>query len=164
MITCFSSLKSLSPWILGWDSIKGEGCNTLGVSHWLDSGLGPKWVMSSNDHELDHNIGMVSNKLKPLLFELRPNLIFVKWRQSLFAGDCCNRTDQIIKSTSTKTSTEVLKFSNLSPYNPGSQSKPRRISNQLAYNQDRIIQHTHHTLHFTSSSEIRLHPRSRKLL
>jgi hypothetical protein len=50
----------------------------------------------------------------------------------------------------------MLKFLNLSPYNPGSQSKPRGISNQLFYNQDRIIQHTHHTLHFTSSSEVHL--------
>ena len=32
----------------------------------------------------------------------------------------CNRTDQ----------------SYLNPYKPGSQLKPRRISNQLAYNQD----------------------------
>jgi hypothetical protein len=50
----------------------------------------------------------------------------------------------------------MLKFSNLSPYNSGSQSKSRRISNQLVYNQDHIIQHTHHTLHFTSSSEVHL--------
>jgi hypothetical protein len=50
----------------------------------------------------------------------------------------------------------MLKFSNLSPYNPGSQSKPWRILNQLFYNQDRIIQHTHHTLHFTSSLEVYL--------
>jgi hypothetical protein len=35
----------------------------------------------------------------------------------------------------------MLKFLNLSPYNSGSQSKPRRILNQLAYNQDQIIQH-----------------------
>jgi hypothetical protein len=43
----------------------------------------------------------------------------------------------------------MLKFSNLSPYNPSSQSKPRKISNQLAYNQDRIIQHniSHVTIH-----------------
>jgi hypothetical protein len=34
--------------------------------------------MSRDDHELDHNIGMVSSELKPLPFELRPNLIFVK--------------------------------------------------------------------------------------
>jgi hypothetical protein len=27
---------------------------------------------------LDHNIGMVTSELKPLLFEVRPNLIFVK--------------------------------------------------------------------------------------
>jgi hypothetical protein len=43
----------------------------------------------------------------------------------------------------------MLKFSNLSPYNPGSQLKPWRILNQLAYNQDRIIQHntSHITFH-----------------
>jgi hypothetical protein len=50
----------------------------------------------------------------------------------------------------------MLKFLNLSPYNPGSQLKPQMISNQLFYNQDRIIQHTHHMLHFTSSLEARL--------
>jgi hypothetical protein len=50
----------------------------------------------------------------------------------------------------------MLKFSNLSPYNPGSQSKPRRILKQLFYNQDRIIQHTHRTLHFTSRAEVLL--------
>jgi hypothetical protein len=53
----------------------------------------------------------------------------------------CNRTDQIIRAQVQKQAPEMLKFSNLSPYNPGSQSKPRRTSNQLAYNQDRIIQH-----------------------
>ena len=42
----------------------------------------------------------------------------------------------IYKSTSTKTIAETIKFSHLSPYKPGSQLKPRRISNQLAYNQD----------------------------
>jgi hypothetical protein len=44
---------------------------------------------------------------------------------------------------------ETPKFSNLSPYNSGSQSKSRRISNQLDYNQDRIIQHntSHVTFH-----------------
>jgi hypothetical protein len=43
----------------------------------------------------------------------------------------------------------MLKFLNLSQYNFGSQSKLRRISNQLAYNQDRIIQHntSHITFH-----------------
>jgi hypothetical protein len=43
----------------------------------------------------------------------------------------------------------MLKFLNLSPYNPGSQSKSRGISNQLDYNQDRIIQHntSHVTFH-----------------
>ena len=42
----------------------------------------------------------------------------------------------IYKSTSTKTIAETIKFSNLSPYKPGSQLKSRRISNQLAYNLD----------------------------
>ena len=42
----------------------------------------------------------------------------------------------IYKSTSTKTITETIKFSHLSPYKPGSQLKPRRFLNQLAYNQD----------------------------
>jgi hypothetical protein len=53
------------------------------------------------------------------------------------------------KSTSTKTSAETPNFSNLSPYNPGSQLKSRRISNQPDYNQDRIIQHntSHVTFH-----------------
>jgi hypothetical protein len=50
--------------------------------------------------------------------------------------ESCNRTDQIIRAQVQKQAPK------LSPYNPGSQSKPRRISNQLAYNQDRIIQHT----------------------
>ena len=40
------------------------------------------------------------------------------------------------KSTSTKAITRVIKPSYLNPYKPGSQLKPRRISNQLAYNQD----------------------------
>jgi hypothetical protein len=72
-------------------------------------------------------------------------------------GDAsCNRTDQIIRAQVQKQSAETLKFLNLSPYNPGSQSKPRRISNQPFFNQDRIIQHTHHTLHFTSRAEVRL--------
>jgi hypothetical protein len=30
-VTCFSTLKSLSLWISGRDSFKGEGCNTPGV-------------------------------------------------------------------------------------------------------------------------------------
>jgi hypothetical protein len=61
----------------------------------------------------------------------------------------CNRTDQIIKAQVQKQVSETLKFSNLSPYNLGSQSKSQRISNQLAYNQDRIIQHntSHVTFH-----------------
>jgi hypothetical protein len=61
----------------------------------------------------------------------------------------CNRTDQIIRAQVQKQAPEMLKFSNLNPYNPGSQSKSRRISNQLAYNQDRIIQHntSHVTFH-----------------
>jgi hypothetical protein len=63
------------------------------------------------------------------------------------------------KSTSIKTSIEMLRFLNLSPYNSSSQSKPRRISNQLDYIQDRIIQHNSSTLqHFTNSSSRRLHP------
>jgi hypothetical protein len=62
---------------------------------------------------------------------------------------CCNRTDQIIRAQVQKQALKTLKFSDLSPYNPGSQLKPRRISNQLAYNQDRIIQHntSHVTFH-----------------
>jgi hypothetical protein len=68
----------------------------------------------------------------------------------------CNRTDQIIRVQVQKQALKRSNFSNLSLYNPGCLSKPRRISNQLAYNPDRIIQHTHHTLHFTSSSEIHL--------
>jgi hypothetical protein len=36
----------------------------------------------------------------------------------------CKRTDQIIRAQVQKTSAETLKFLNLSPYNPGSQSKP----------------------------------------
>jgi hypothetical protein len=61
----------------------------------------------------------------------------------------CNRTDQIIRAQVQKQAPETLKFLNLSPYNPSSQSKPWRISNQLAYNQDRIIQHntSHVTFH-----------------
>jgi hypothetical protein len=41
------------------------------------------------------------------------------------------------------------KFLNLSPYNSGSQSKSRKISTQLDYIQDRIIQHntSHITFH-----------------
>jgi hypothetical protein len=50
----------------------------------------------------------------------------------------------------------MLKFSNLSPYNPGSQSKSWRISNQLAYNLDHIIQHNTSHVTFTSSSEVHL--------
>jgi hypothetical protein len=43
----------------------------------------------------------------------------------------------------------MLKFLNLSPYNPGSQLKSWRISNQPDYNQDCIIQHntSHITFH-----------------
>jgi hypothetical protein len=43
----------------------------------------------------------------------------------------------------------MLKFSNLNPYNLGSQSKSWGILNQLDYNQDRIIQHNapHVTFH-----------------
>ena len=47
-----------------------------------------------------------------------------------------SQNQPIYKSTSTKTIAETIKFSNLSPYKPGSQLKSRRISNQLAYNQD----------------------------
>ena len=43
----------------------------------------------------------------------------------------------IYKSTSTKAITEAIKPSYLSPYKSGSPMKPRRISNQFAYNQDR---------------------------
>ena len=43
----------------------------------------------------------------------------------------------IDKSTSTKTIAKTIKFSNFSPYKPGSQPKSRRISNQLAYNKQR---------------------------
>jgi hypothetical protein len=41
------------------------------------------------------------------------------------------------------------KFLNLSPYNPGRQSKSWRISNQPVSNQDHIIQHntSHVTFH-----------------
>jgi hypothetical protein len=67
----------------------------------------------------------------------------------LMLGISCNRTDQIIRAQVQKQAHETLKFFNLSPYNLGSQSKPQRISNQLAYNQDRIIQHntSHVTFH-----------------
>ena len=41
------------------------------------------------------------------------------------------------KSTSIKAITGAIKQSYLNPYKPSSQLKPRRISNQLAYNQDR---------------------------
>jgi hypothetical protein len=60
-----------------------------------------------------------------------------------------NRTDQIIRAQVQKQAPEMLKFLNLSPYNLGSQLKSRRISNQLTYNQDRIIQHniSHVTFH-----------------
>jgi len=47
-----------------------------------------------------------------------------------------SQNQPIYKSTSTKTIVETIKFSHLSPYKPGSQLKPQRISNQLAYNQD----------------------------
>jgi hypothetical protein len=43
----------------------------------------------------------------------------------------------------------MLKFLNLSPYNSGSQSKSRRISNQPDYNQDRIIQQKHITCYIS---------------
>jgi hypothetical protein len=89
--------------------------------------------------ELHKDIGITNSE------ELRHKAIVdeISWRLATILGDVkCNRTDQIIRAQVKKTSTEALKFSNLSPYNPGSQSKPRRISNQLAYNQDRIIQHT----------------------
>jgi hypothetical protein len=63
------------------------------------------------------------------------------------SGTSCNRTDKIIRAQVQVP--EMLKLSNLSPYNPSSQSKPQRISIQLAYNQDRIIQHntSHVTFH-----------------
>jgi hypothetical protein len=70
------------------------------------------------------------------------------WSGVLQRGALCNKTDQIIRAQVQKQTPKTLKFSNLSPYNPGSQLKSRRISNQLAYNQDRIIQlNTSHIFH-----------------
>ena len=51
-MTCFSSLKSLSQRISGWDSCKGEGYNTLGVCHPLSSGFELKYGMLSDNQEL----------------------------------------------------------------------------------------------------------------
>jgi hypothetical protein len=45
-VTCFSTLKSISLRILGRDSFKGEGCNTLGVYILLNNEYGFKHVIS----------------------------------------------------------------------------------------------------------------------
>jgi hypothetical protein len=45
MVTCFSTLKSLSLRISGRDSFKGEGCNTPGVYILLDNEYGFKHVI-----------------------------------------------------------------------------------------------------------------------
>ena len=60
-----------------------------------------------------------------------------KIRTQVFLESILSQNHPIYKSTSTKTIIGTIKFSHLSPYKPGSQLKPRRISNQLAYNQDR---------------------------
>jgi hypothetical protein len=48
MVTCFSTLRSLSFWISGRDSFKGEGCNTPGVYILLGNEYGFKHVISVN--------------------------------------------------------------------------------------------------------------------
>ena len=58
---------------------------------------------------------------------------------SLEAERGVSQNRPIYKSTSTKTIAGTIKFSNLNPYKPGSQLKSRRISNQLAYNQDLLL-------------------------
>jgi hypothetical protein len=46
VVTCFSTLESLSLRISGRDSFKGEGCNTPGVYIPLDNGYRFKHVIS----------------------------------------------------------------------------------------------------------------------
>ena len=55
--------KSLSSWILGRDSFKGEGCNTPGVCHQLSNGFELKHGILSDDEDV---------KVKPM--EMSPNL------------------------------------------------------------------------------------------
>jgi hypothetical protein len=106
-------------------------------------------ILIRNSYSRVHIYMLVS--LPTYLATTSPRLLhFNTWQDDkLCRGAWCNRTDQIIRAQVQKQVPETLKFSNLSPYNPGSQSKPRRISNQLAYNQDRIIQHntSHVTFH-----------------
>jgi hypothetical protein len=56
------------------------------------------------------------------------------------------------KSTSTKTITEVIKFSHLSPYNSGSPIKSRGIANQQI--QAKIVVIQHNKSHVTSISQV----------
>ena len=62
-MTCFSSLKSLSHQILGRDSRKGEGCNTLGVCHQLSNGFELKHDMLSGDEGVKIKSTRVSSNL-----------------------------------------------------------------------------------------------------
>ena len=55
--------KSISSWISGHDSFKGEGCNTPGVCHQLSNGFELRHGILSDDEDV---------KVKPM--EMSPNL------------------------------------------------------------------------------------------
>ena len=55
--------KSLSSWILGHDSFKGEGCNTPGVCHQLSNGFKLKHDMLSGDEGVKIKSTRVSSNL-----------------------------------------------------------------------------------------------------
>jgi hypothetical protein len=60
-------------------------------------------------------------------------LILAPRSQKALWKTCVSRNCPNYKSTSTKTITEVIKFSHLSSYNPGSPTKSWGISNQPTY-------------------------------